>query len=146
MRKWKAWEMETKTSEYQYAHGRFSSLENNAKYLMITGASFSENTSSTLDEHIAIYLHFFSFYNKKWIWLSVADPERYRFARDTSFGRRHLSFWSRSSFLLWLVRPNKDSIVSFHITQTTRHFTNLINNLISNSRKWVWDVNRNWQL
>ncbi|XP_023919293.1 MLO-like protein 12 [Quercus suber] len=31
------------------------------------------------------------------------DPERFRFARDTSFGRRHLSFWSRSSVLLWTV-------------------------------------------
>ncbi|XWS75132.1 hypothetical protein CRYUN_Cryun01aG0059100 [Craigia yunnanensis] len=51
MRKWKAWENETKTIEYQY-------------------------------------------YN---------DPERFRFARDTSFGRRHLNFWSRSSLSLWIV-------------------------------------------
>ncbi|KAI5665316.1 hypothetical protein M9H77_24639 [Catharanthus roseus] len=51
MRKWKAWEMETRTPEYQFAN----------------------------------------------------DPERFRFARDTSFGRRHLSFWSRSLILLWPV-------------------------------------------
>ncbi|XP_039067344.1 MLO-like protein 12 [Hibiscus syriacus] len=51
MRKWKAWENETKTIEYQ-------------------------------------------FYN---------DPERFRFARDTSFGRRHLNFWSRSTVTLWIV-------------------------------------------
>ncbi|KAL4386850.1 hypothetical protein GQ457_09G028840 [Hibiscus cannabinus] len=51
MRKWKAWENETKTIEYQ-------------------------------------------FYN---------DPERFRFARDTSFGRRHLNFWSRSTLTLWIV-------------------------------------------
>ncbi|KAK8629698.1 hypothetical protein V6N13_078530 [Hibiscus sabdariffa] len=51
MKKWKAWENETKTVEYQY-------------------------------------------YN---------DPERFRFARDTSFGRRHLNFWSRSSLSLWTV-------------------------------------------
>ncbi|XP_035548506.1 LOW QUALITY PROTEIN: MLO-like protein 12 [Juglans regia] len=31
------------------------------------------------------------------------DPERFRFARDTSFGRRHLNFWSESTILLWLV-------------------------------------------
>lgn len=31
------------------------------------------------------------------------DPERFRFARETSFGRRHLSFWSRTPFLLWIV-------------------------------------------
>ncbi|KAL6552864.1 hypothetical protein OROHE_008228 [Orobanche hederae] len=31
------------------------------------------------------------------------DPERFRFARDTSFGRRHLHFWSRSPLLLWIV-------------------------------------------
>ncbi|XP_047316208.1 MLO-like protein 12 [Impatiens glandulifera] len=51
MRKWKKWEDETKTIEYQYYH----------------------------------------------------DPERFRFARDTSFGRRHLNFWSQSKFLLWIV-------------------------------------------
>ncbi|XP_057799039.1 MLO-like protein 6 isoform X2 [Salvia miltiorrhiza] len=51
MRKWKAWEDETQTSEYQYYH----------------------------------------------------DPERFRFARETSFGRRHLRFWNRSSLLLWIV-------------------------------------------
>ncbi|XP_022765350.1 MLO-like protein 6 [Durio zibethinus] len=51
MRKWKAWENETKTIEYQY-------------------------------------------YN---------DPERFRFTRDTSFGRRHLNVWSRSTLSLWIV-------------------------------------------
>ncbi|XP_030925284.1 MLO-like protein 6 isoform X1 [Quercus lobata] len=51
MRKWKAWEMETRTADYHFSN----------------------------------------------------DPERFRFARDTSFGRRHLSSWSRSSVLLWTV-------------------------------------------
>ncbi|XP_031396521.1 MLO-like protein 12 [Punica granatum] len=51
MSKWKAWEMETRTIDYQSSH----------------------------------------------------DPERFRFARDTTFGRRHLSFWSHSSVLLWIV-------------------------------------------
>lgn len=51
MRKWRAWEDETKTIEYQ-------------------------------------------FYN---------DPERFRFARETSFGRRHLHYWSKSPVLLWIV-------------------------------------------
>ncbi|KAK9290655.1 hypothetical protein L1049_008828 [Liquidambar formosana] len=51
MRRFKAWEMETRTAEYQFSH----------------------------------------------------DPERFRFARDTSFGRRHLHFWSSSSVLLWIV-------------------------------------------
>ncbi|XP_060668008.1 MLO-like protein 6 isoform X2 [Ziziphus jujuba] len=31
------------------------------------------------------------------------DPERFRFARDTSFGRRHLSFWTKTPFLIWIV-------------------------------------------
>ncbi|XP_068636336.1 MLO-like protein 6 isoform X1 [Aristolochia californica] len=31
------------------------------------------------------------------------DPERFRFARDTSFGRRHMNFWSRSHVLIWIV-------------------------------------------
>ncbi|KAK1432064.1 hypothetical protein QVD17_08954 [Tagetes erecta] len=50
MRKWKGWEDETKTVEYQYHH----------------------------------------------------DPERFRFARETTFGRRHLRFWSDSTILLWI--------------------------------------------
>ncbi|KAF3455031.1 hypothetical protein FNV43_RR05479 [Rhamnella rubrinervis] len=51
MRRWKQWEKETKTIEYQFSH----------------------------------------------------DPERFRFARDTSFGRRHLSFWTKSPFLIWIM-------------------------------------------
>ncbi|KAM1406415.1 hypothetical protein ACFXTH_001091 [Malus domestica] len=51
MRKWKVWEKETRSIEYQY-------------------------------------------YN---------DPERFRFARDTSFGRRHLNFWSKSPVSIWIV-------------------------------------------
>ncbi|GFP83760.1 mlo-like protein 6 [Phtheirospermum japonicum] len=51
MRKWKAWERESRTAEYQYSH----------------------------------------------------DPERFRFARDTSFGRRHMSTWSQYPILLWMV-------------------------------------------
>ncbi|XP_027358839.1 MLO-like protein 12 [Abrus precatorius] len=32
------------------------------------------------------------------------DPERFRFARDTTFGRRHMyTWWSRSSISLWIV-------------------------------------------
>ncbi|CAL0329090.1 unnamed protein product [Lupinus luteus] len=51
MRRWKQWEEETKTLEYQFSH----------------------------------------------------DPERFRFARDTSFGRRHLSFWTKNHLLIWIV-------------------------------------------
>ncbi|OMO97982.1 Mlo-related protein [Corchorus capsularis] len=31
------------------------------------------------------------------------DPERFRFARETSFGRRHLSFWTKTPVLMWIV-------------------------------------------
>nr|WDE40436.1 mildew resistance locus O [Manihot esculenta] len=51
MRKWKTWENETRTIEYQYHN----------------------------------------------------DPERFRFARDTSFGKRHLKLWSRSTVFVWIV-------------------------------------------
>ncbi|GJW30083.1 MLO-like protein 6 [Tanacetum coccineum] len=51
MKRWKHWEKETRTVEYQFSH----------------------------------------------------DPERFQFARDTSFGRRHLNFWSKSPILLWIV-------------------------------------------
>ncbi|PSR89983.1 MLO-like protein [Actinidia chinensis var. chinensis] len=51
MRRWKAWEKETRTVEYQFSH----------------------------------------------------DPERFRFARETSFGRRHLSVWTKKPILMWTV-------------------------------------------
>ncbi|KAL8199848.1 hypothetical protein R6Q57_013416 [Mikania cordata] len=50
MRRWKVWEDETRTVEYQYHN----------------------------------------------------DPERFRFARETTFGRRHLRSWSTSTTLLWI--------------------------------------------
>nr|XP_043631068.1 MLO-like protein 6 [Erigeron canadensis] len=31
------------------------------------------------------------------------DSKRFRFTRDTSFGRRHMSSWSKSPILLWIV-------------------------------------------
>ncbi|KVH90472.1 hypothetical protein Ccrd_007498 [Cynara cardunculus var. scolymus] len=31
------------------------------------------------------------------------DPERFRLARDTTFGQRHLSVWSRSPIFIWMV-------------------------------------------
>ncbi|CAJ1956000.1 unnamed protein product [Sphenostylis stenocarpa] len=51
MRRWKGWEEETKTAQYQFSH----------------------------------------------------DPERFRFARETSFGRRHLSFWTQYTVLVWII-------------------------------------------
>ncbi|KAI4385504.1 hypothetical protein MLD38_003522 [Melastoma candidum] len=51
MGKWKSWEKETETSEYQFSH----------------------------------------------------DPHRFRFARETSFGRRHLNVWTKTPFLMWIV-------------------------------------------
>nr|GLL23213.1 MLO-like protein 12 isoform X2 [Ipomoea trifida] len=44
----------------------------------------------------------------------AADPERFRFARDTSFVQRHSHFWNKSSIFLWMAhlppqnRPNFD--------------------------------------
>lgn len=51
MRRWEAWEKETKTHEYKYFN----------------------------------------------------DPERFRYTRETSFGQRHLSFWSRWKISVWIV-------------------------------------------
>ncbi|XP_028808056.1 MLO-like protein 6 [Neltuma alba] len=51
MRRWKRWEEETRTLEYQFTN----------------------------------------------------DPERFRFAKDTSFGRRHLSCWTKTPLLIWIV-------------------------------------------
>ncbi|KAG5253183.1 MLO protein [Salix suchowensis] len=71
MRKWKKWEIETATSDYQFSH----------------------------------------------------DPERFRFARETSFGRRHLNFWTRSPILLWIVCFFRQFLTSIPKVdyQTLRH-------------------------
>lgn len=34
----------------------------------------------------------------------LLDPDRFRLARDTSFGHRHLNSWSKSPTLTWIVR------------------------------------------
>ncbi|GLJ17824.1 hypothetical protein SUGI_0311700 [Cryptomeria japonica] len=51
MNKWKTWEQETKTWDYEFSN----------------------------------------------------DPAKFRVTRDTTFGRRHLSFWSRTPIFLWIV-------------------------------------------
>ncbi|KAF2616094.1 hypothetical protein F2Q70_00008620 [Brassica cretica] len=42
-----------------------------------------------------------------------AYPERFRFARDTSFGRRHLNIWTKSSFTLWIAHMPAGSEARF---------------------------------
>ncbi|KAH9311330.1 hypothetical protein KI387_026365, partial [Taxus chinensis] len=51
MNRWKAWEEETKTLDYEFSN----------------------------------------------------DPARFRFTRETSFGRRHMNFWSTTPILVWIV-------------------------------------------
>ncbi|KAL4621408.1 hypothetical protein ACB092_06G225300 [Castanea dentata] len=41
------------------------------------------------------------------------DPQRFRFARDTSFGRRHLTFWSKSPISLWIAHLAPESETKF---------------------------------
>jgi hypothetical protein len=47
-------------------------------------------------------------------YLYDADPERFRFARETSFGRRHLSFWSKSTVSLWVVSNVSSRLCEFY--------------------------------
>lgn len=37
------------------------------------------------------------------IWLSLSDPNRFRFTRQTTFGRRHMTHCTDSSITLWIV-------------------------------------------
>ncbi|KAF9675224.1 hypothetical protein SADUNF_Sadunf09G0009900 [Salix dunnii] len=41
------------------------------------------------------------------------DPERFRFARETSFGRRHLSFWTKTPVLIWIAHLAPQSHTKF---------------------------------
>uniref|UniRef100_A0A6N2L7M1 MLO-like protein n=1 Tax=Salix viminalis TaxID=40686 RepID=A0A6N2L7M1_SALVM len=74
MKSWKRWEKETRTAEYQFSH-----------VLFFIDISFSKSSV------IIIYV------------IAHTDPERFRFARETSFGRRHLSFWTKTPVLIWIV-------------------------------------------
>ncbi|RDY06645.1 MLO-like protein 12, partial [Mucuna pruriens] len=80
MRRWKAWENETKTIEYQFYNVPYTS-----RYIVC----FCFRPFIWVISNFAIYKceH-------------IADPERFRFARDTTFGRRHLNSWSRSTISL----------------------------------------------
>ena len=94
MRQWKAWEDETKTVEYQYYNGE---------------CNFSKiNFIVKINQHnyLSICILILS--------LLIVDPDRFRFARETSFGRRHLHFWSRSPILLWIVRHLFSSKICMH--------------------------------
>ncbi|KAJ9558966.1 hypothetical protein OSB04_013580 [Centaurea solstitialis] len=47
--------------------------------------------------------------------LGQARSERFQFARDTSFGRRHMNFWTKSPVLLWIAHlaPQSQSRFDF---------------------------------
>uniref|UniRef100_A0A6N2N7Y1 MLO-like protein n=1 Tax=Salix viminalis TaxID=40686 RepID=A0A6N2N7Y1_SALVM len=98
MRKWKKWEIETATSDYQFSH---------ALALACCAASTQE---------------FLTVKTIKWE-VSEKNPERFRFARETSFGRRHLNFWTRSPILLWIVCFFRQFLTSIPKVdyQTLRH-------------------------
>ncbi|KAK1434915.1 hypothetical protein QVD17_00670 [Tagetes erecta] len=40
------------------------------------------------------------------------DPERFRLARDTTFGQRHLNLWSQSTILVWMVGFMRQFVMS----------------------------------
>ena len=65
--------------------------------------NLTQETGPSLLLVIIYVLSSFLFILLQFIVLIVVDPERFRFARDTSFGRRHLNIWSKSSFTLWIV-------------------------------------------
>ena len=58
--------------------------------------------------HSSWFHHFYLFYFFH-IMTFYLDPDRFRFTRQTTFGRRHMSSFTRISFLLWIV-----SSFSFH--------------------------------
>lgn len=73
--------METRTAEYQHAQGMIFLLD------LEFGISYSFSPIFEQMNRIEY----------------VLDPERFRFARHTSFRRRHMSPWTQSPTLLWLV-------------------------------------------
>ncbi|WVZ15232.1 hypothetical protein V8G54_012798 [Vigna mungo] len=48
--------------------------------------------------------------------ISKTYPERFRLAKDTTFGQRHLNTWSQSSISLWIAHlaPGSDTRFDFH--------------------------------
>lgn len=140
MRRWKHWETETRTAEYQFSHGKHWPI--NYRCMSKKIMTYNEHDHKTCYKKIMAYLLLVRYLLWKWIshikisicyerlfsfsFLNLyymlcdhqsalqhiyfiyacTDPERFRFARDTSFGRRHLSFWTKTPTLMWIVRSN----------------------------------------
>ncbi|KAL9302166.1 MLO-like protein 12 [Arabidopsis thaliana] len=98
MKKWKSWERETKTIEYQYANGMYIY---NTHYLIAIEFIFVEviNQRKMTNNPVVDFAKVNILIAYQW---EDNYPERFRFARDTSFGRRHLNIWSKSTFTLWI--------------------------------------------
>lgn len=96
MRRWKRWEEEIKTPEYQFSHGTL---------VLFRNIIFWYNDDSILHYFFIGEVHVSStkFYGLTFICACIEDPERIRFARETSFGRRHLSSWTANPVLIWIV-------------------------------------------
>ena len=85
MRKWKAWEAETASLEYQFSNGKLYIL---LKYIHAIKTFTFENFCA-LNVDLSYY--------------SLADPSRFRFTHQTSFARRHQGL-SSTTGIRWIVR------------------------------------------
>lgn len=74
MKRWEHWEAETRTLEYQFSNGMF----------------------------IFSFFEMCFIWHKEFTWVCILydiDPRRFQFIHQTSFGRRHLRYWSQYRLL-----------------------------------------------
>lgn len=76
MKRWESWEAETRTMEYRFSNGKFAIRTSNITLIATVTLTLSTN-------HL--------------------DPRRFQLIHQTSFGRRHLHFWSEYRPLRLLV-------------------------------------------
>lgn len=118
MKRWKAWEEETSTLEYQLSNGnfRYSSPKH----------SFSVSTFLIIQQEKLLWLQWMvEFWDWLYAWIRCclwrlvflcvqcsvtetnferdADPRRFKLTRQTSFGERHLKIWSNHHLFIWIV-------------------------------------------
>ena len=101
MKKWKKWESQTNSLEYQFAIG--------SELRISLTISFQNLYDNVLKEEEQI----------SWkIWSIHADPSRFRFTHQTSFVKRHLGSFSSTPGLRWIVSYQSPNTCLFFILAT----------------------------
>lgn len=113
MRKWKKWESETNSLEYQFANGK-KKRRTMSLFLFLHRLNAAPSWG--------IGMHAWA----EWSWWSscIADPSRFRFTHQTSFVKRHLGL-SSTPGVRWIVSSMDHLQLSLFFFLIVFHLINL---------------------